>query len=61
MRAVVYTRVSSDPKGAGRSVAEQEKECRAVASAAGWEVAEVFTDNDRSASRYATKDLSVIE
>jgi site-specific DNA recombinase len=55
MRAVVYTRVSSDPKGAGRSVAEQEKECRGVASAAGWEVVEVFTDNDRSASRYATK------
>ena len=34
---------------------EQEKECRGVASAAGWEVVEVFTDNDRSASRYATK------
>ncbi len=56
VRAVIYTRVSSDPRGSGRSVAEQEAECRAIAERAGWQVVRVFCDNDRSASRYATKD-----
>lgn len=54
-RAVVYTRVSSD-KAKGRSVAEQETECRAECERRGWPVAEVLTDNDRSATRFATKD-----
>ncbi len=53
MRAAVYTRVSSDPRGIGRSVAEQEADCRTVAQAEGWEVVRVFCDQDRSASRYA--------
>ncbi|NEN51041.1 recombinase family protein [Modestobacter muralis] len=56
MRAALYTRVSSDPNDRGRSVAEQEAECRAVCERNGWTVVEVFSDNDRSASRYATKD-----
>jgi site-specific DNA recombinase len=56
MRAVIYTRVSSDPNDRGRSVAEQEEECRAVCKRNGWNVVEIFTDNDRSASRYATKE-----
>jgi DNA invertase Pin-like site-specific DNA recombinase len=52
-RAVIYTRVSQD-RGAGkRSVGEQEAECRTVATGNGWTVVRVFTDNDRSASRYA--------
>src|SRR3954453_18314714 len=55
-RAVIYTRVSSDPNDRGRSVIEQEEDCRAVCGRNGWEVVEVFRDNDRSASRYATKD-----
>ena len=55
LRAVIYTRVSRDNAG-GRSVAEQERECRAVCEREGWPVAEVIEDNDRSASRYATKD-----
>ncbi len=54
-RAAIYTRVSSDPRGSGRSVTEQEQECRRTADLAGWDVVEMFTDNDRSASRYATK------
>jgi site-specific DNA recombinase len=54
-RAVIYTRVSSDPNERGRSVAEQEAECRAVCARNGWEVQHVLTENDRSASRYATK------
>src|SRR5262245_18581041 len=54
-RALIYTRVSQDRKKRGRSVAEQEAECRAVCEAEGWHVLDVLTDNDRSASRYATR------
>jgi site-specific DNA recombinase len=55
VRVVIYTRVSQD-RGAGkRSVGEQEAECRAVATDNGCTVVRVFTDNDRSASRYAKK------
>lgn len=52
---VIYTRVSRDLAG-GRSVAEQEAECRAAYERNGWLVAYVLTDNDRSATRFATKD-----
>ncbi|MDQ6725328.1 MAG: recombinase family protein [Actinomycetota bacterium] len=55
MRAAVYTRVSSDPKALGRSVAEQEAECLAVCERQAWRVVQVFCDNDKSASRYAKK------
>lgn len=55
-RAVIYTRVSSDPNDRGRSVTEQEADCRAVCASNGWDVVAVFSDNDRSASRYATKE-----
>jgi DNA invertase Pin-like site-specific DNA recombinase len=54
-RAVIYTRVSSD-KAKGRSVAEQEAECRTECERRRWPVADVLTDNDRSATRFATKD-----
>lgn len=54
-RAIIYTRVSHDKAG-GRSVAEQEAECRAACAREDWPVADVICDNDRSASRYATKD-----
>ena len=53
-RALIYTRVSKD-KHAGRSVDEQEAECRRVCDQEGWRIADVLTDNDRSASRYATR------
>jgi len=52
---VIYVRVSSDPRGHQRSVSEQEAECRAVCEGEGWQVAHVYCDNDRSASRFATK------
>nr|WP_236683216.1 recombinase family protein [Demequina sediminicola] len=42
--------MSQDREGAGVKVARQERECRALADALGWEVAYVFTDNDVSAS-----------
>lgn len=54
MRAAIYTRVSQDQAG-GRSVAEQEAECRAVCEREGWEIVRTFCDNDRSASKYAKK------
>jgi site-specific DNA recombinase len=54
-RAVIYTRVSSDPQDTGRSVESQEQECRAYIARQGWTLAKVFPDNDRSASRYARK------
>lgn len=54
-RAVIYTRVSSDPHDTGRSVESQEEECRAYVERQGWTLVRVFDDNDRSASRYARK------
>ncbi|QFG08890.1 integrase [Mycobacterium phage MalagasyRose] len=56
MRAIIYNRVSSDPTGRARSVADQERENRAVCERNDWPVAEVLTDNDRSATRFATRD-----
>jgi site-specific DNA recombinase len=53
-RAGVYTRVSRDVRQ-GRSVAEQLAECEAEAARRGWRVVLRFEDNDRSASRYASK------
>lgn len=54
MAAIIYTRVSSDTAG-GRSVAEQEKECRADCAREGLDVAYVLCDNDRGASRHSKK------
>ncbi|MCT2592229.1 recombinase family protein [Streptomyces sp. N2-109] len=56
LRAAIYARVSSDPNNRGKSVADQIAECEAVCEREGWKVVKVFPDNDRSASRYATKD-----
>jgi resolvase-like protein len=48
-RAAIYTRISRDLTGERAGVARQEEDCRAKASALGWEVMEVFVDNDISA------------
>ncbi|WP_395704636.1 recombinase family protein [Rhodococcus ruber] len=56
MRAVIYCRVSSDTSGRGRSVQEQELECRRVCERNGWAVAEVLIDNDMGASRWSKGD-----
>src|SRR5438105_1898185 len=55
LAALIYSRVSHDRVGLGRSVGEQEAECRQVAEQEGWAVTVVLCDNDRSASRYAKK------
>lgn len=49
-RAVLYLRQSLDRTGEGMAVARQEKECRALADAKGWEVTRVYSDNDIGAS-----------
>ena len=53
--AAIYDRVSKDAKRRSRSVEQQETENRAACDAHGWPVAGVYTDNDRSASRFAAK------
>jgi site-specific DNA recombinase len=49
---VIYTRVSRDSAG-GRSVEDQERECRAECDRRGWGVRAVYSDNSFGASRYA--------
>lgn len=46
--AAIYARISSDD-GTALGVKRQEKECRALAARLGWQVAELFVDNDVSA------------
>lgn len=58
MKVIIYTRVSQDTTGRGRSVEEQEKECRAWAAREGWEVVEVYPEKG-SASRFATRSRGV--
>jgi DNA invertase Pin-like site-specific DNA recombinase len=55
-RAVIYTRVSADRDGDGRSVDEQAAACRTDCDRNGWSVVKVLTDNDRGASRWSRAD-----
>lgn len=45
----MYARISQDRIGAGLGVDRQEADCRALAAQLGWDVAEVYVDNDTSA------------
>ena len=45
-RAAIYSRISRDFTGERAGVARQEEDCRAKASALGWEVVRVFVDNE---------------
>jgi site-specific DNA recombinase len=49
-RAVIYARQSLDRTGEGAAVDRQVTDCRRLAEARGWEVTEVISDNDMSAS-----------
>jgi DNA invertase Pin-like site-specific DNA recombinase len=49
VRAAVYVRISSDREGAGLGVARQEEDCRALCDWLGWQVADIYPDNDVSA------------
>lgn len=48
-RAVIYCRISQDRTGAGLGVERQREDCQALADRNGWEVVEVYVDNDVSA------------
>lgn len=56
LRAVIYTRVSSDRDGGGRSVGQQEQACRVDCDRNDWSVVQVLTENDRGASRWSRKE-----
>ncbi|GAA1119342.1 recombinase family protein [Nesterenkonia jeotgali] len=49
--AAIYVRISKDSEALGLGVARQEKECRELAERKGWQVVDVFKDNDVSATR----------
>ncbi|MHB1614503.1 MAG: recombinase family protein [Actinomycetes bacterium] len=50
MKAVgVYARISSDALGEGLGVTRQVEDCQTLAQARGWQVVDVFEDNDLSA------------
>ncbi len=50
VRAGVYTRISSDPSGQRAGVERQRANCEEYCLTRGWQVAELFEDNDYSAS-----------
>ena len=50
MRTAIYLRQSLDRSGEGAAVERQETDCRLLAQAKRWDVSQVFTDNDISAS-----------
>lgn len=49
-RSVIYARQSLDRSGEGAAIERQVADCRALAVARGWDVVEVVSDNDMSAS-----------
>jgi DNA invertase Pin-like site-specific DNA recombinase len=48
-RAVIYCRISQDRTGAGLGIERQREDCEALATRNGWDVVEVYVDNDISA------------
>ncbi|MFM9813571.1 recombinase family protein [Streptomyces scabiei] len=48
-RAVIYCRISQDRTGAGLGIERQREDCEALAQRNGWDVVEVYVDNDISA------------
>lgn len=57
VRAVLYVRISDDPEGLEKGVERQEADCRAYADSLGYEVVEVFRENDTSAFKQRTITL----
>lgn len=49
MRAGIYVRISDDKDGTSTATARQLEDCRKLAEARGWSVADVFEDSDLSA------------
>jgi site-specific DNA recombinase len=61
VRALRYQRASQDKKEQGKSVHDQGVLNVKEVTSRGWSDAGTFTDNDRSASRHATKDRPEFE
>jgi len=55
LQAVGYARISKDDTLEGRGVARQTEDITAVCERHGWDLTDVLTDNDISASRYSKK------
>src|SRR3954454_23179211 len=55
VHAAIYTRISSDPTHDLLGVTRQEDACRLLCEQKGWEVVEVFVDDDRSAYNGKTR------
>jgi site-specific DNA recombinase len=49
-RALVYCRISQDREGAGLGVARQREDCEQLVTKLGWELIDIYVDNDVSAS-----------
>lgn len=49
--AAIYVRISRDTEGSGLGVNRQRRDCQDLAARLGWVVADVYEDNDVSASR----------
>ncbi len=49
VRACIYTRLSSDPDGSSTATERQRQDCQRLADARGYEVVDVYEDNDTSA------------
>ncbi|MER8004948.1 recombinase family protein [Streptomyces sp. NPDC094149] len=54
-RAVIYCRISQDRTGAGLGVDRQREDCEKVAERNGWDVVEVYVDNDVSAYKKSSR------
>ena len=50
MSVAIYVRLSEDTKGTGLGVQRQEERCREWLAGRGWDVGEVYRDNDLSAT-----------
>lgn len=57
-RAAVYVRISKDDTGERAGVQRQREDCLALAESRGWEVVEVFEDNDVSAAPASPENSS---
>ena len=56
LRAGIYVRISEDQSGERIGVDQRQRpDCLSYCQHRGWQVVEVFTDNDVSASRFSKK------
>lgn len=51
MRAAIYVRISRDYAGEALGVRRQTEDCRKLADSLDWEIAQIYTDNDMSATK----------